>query len=117
LLPEIRAYVARARLRRGIELVKLANRIESLRMTDEDDDSIPNDATEAAGEALGARNYTKGIGAAETPLAGSGKKSLSKIARGAIFREVVLAKVRELKEQQAQKQFEAETLSKTTSPE
>jgi len=106
LLPEIRAYVARARLRRGIELVKLANRIESLKMKDDEDDSVPGDAAEAAGEQLAAKNYNKALGPAKVPLAGSGKKSLSKIARGAIFREVVLAKVRELKEQEDRKKFE-----------
>ena len=37
LLPEIRTYIARARLRRGIEIVKLANRIESLKMHEEED--------------------------------------------------------------------------------
>jgi len=106
--------VARARLRRGIELVKLANRIEALKMHDDDvsDDGVPHDAAEAAGEALANRQYDKGIGSAQAPLAGSGKKSLSKIARGAIFREVVLAKVRELKETEAQKKFEAEAASK-----
>jgi calcium/calmodulin-dependent protein kinase I len=95
-------------LRRGIELVKLANRIEALRMRDDDDDSIPDDAAESAGEALAARDYLKGIGAAASPLSGTGKKSLSKLARGAIFREVVLAKVREMKEKEAQKKFEEE---------
>jgi calcium/calmodulin-dependent protein kinase I len=116
LLPEIRAYVARARLRRGVELVKLANRIESLRMQEDDDESrddVPGDAAEAAGEALVSQKLgTKGLGAAKDPIA-PGKKSLSKIARGAIFREVVLAKVRELKEQEAQKKFEEEQLQST----
>jgi calcium/calmodulin-dependent protein kinase I len=75
-------------------------------MRDDDDDSVPNDAAEAAGEALVAGNYNKGIGAAASPLAASGKKSLSKITRGAIFREVVLAKVREMKDKEEQKKFE-----------
>ncbi|KAF2674613.1 Pkinase-domain-containing protein [Microthyrium microscopicum] len=116
LLPEIKAYVAKARLRRGIELVKLANRIESLKMHDDSESQeqadVPNDAAEAASEALAARKYSgKGLGAAASPLA-PGKKSLSKIARGAIFREVVLAKVREMKEQEAQKKFEDEVTQK-----
>ncbi|KAJ6188218.1 hypothetical protein N7519_003126 [Penicillium mononematosum] len=43
LLPEIRTYIARARLRRGIEIVKLANRIESLKMHEEEDgEDIPS---------------------------------------------------------------------------
>jgi calcium/calmodulin-dependent protein kinase I len=122
--------VARARLRRGIELVKLANRIEALKIREgeghdandadadhayeDDEEDMPGDAAEAAGEALAARNFNKGLGAAKEPLAGSGKKSLSKIARGAIFREVVLAKVRELKEEAARKKFEEEAASKAS---
>jgi calcium/calmodulin-dependent protein kinase I len=99
----------------------LANRIESLKMKDEDnedenDDGVPGDAAEAAGEALAARNYNKGIGSAISPIAGSGKKSLSKIARGAIFREVVLAKVRELKEEEARKKFEEAAAASKTEP-
>ena len=114
MLPEIRAYVARARLRRGIELVKLANRIEALKIQDDEDDSVPGDAAEAAGEALAARKFDKSLGAARLPIDGSGKKGLTKLARGAIFREVVLAKVRELKEQQAQKQFEAQATGRSS---
>jgi calcium/calmodulin-dependent protein kinase I len=112
LLPEIRRYVARARLRRGVELVKLANRIEALKIQEDTDEvvgqqDVPSDAAEAAGEALAAKKYDKGLGPAVEPIisSSSGKKSLSKIARGAIFREVVLAKVRELKEDEAKKKF------------
>ena len=92
LLPEIKAYMAKARLRRGIELVKLANRIESLKMQEEDPENsdMPDDATLAADQSVRAG-----------PLAaGAGKRSLSKTIKGAIFREVVLAKVREMKEQE-----------------
>lgn len=106
LLPEIRAYMAKARLRRGIELVKLANRIESLRMQEDDHDDVPGAAdvpansAETVGRALA---HAKG---ADVPSAldpdqtapTAQKRSLSKLARGAIFREVVLAKVREMKE-------------------
>jgi calcium/calmodulin-dependent protein kinase I len=118
LLPEIRAYVARARLRRGIELVKLANRIEALKMRDDEEgadaddaDAVPSDAAEAAGEALAAKRFDKGLGSAQNPaVAGpsSAKKSLSNLARGAIFREVVLAKVREEKEKEALKKAQEE---------
>ena len=58
LLPEIRAYMAKARLRRGIEIVKLANRIEALKMQEDDNDEVPGesdvpaDAKAAAGAAL-----------------------------------------------------------------
>lgn len=109
LLPEIRAYLARARLRRGIEMVKLANRIEALKMQEEDPDNsdMPTDATLAAdqshrfspsngdGSSSASAGAGDGGGGAET-----GKRRLSKAIRGAIFREVVLAKVREMKQQE-----------------
>jgi calcium/calmodulin-dependent protein kinase I len=115
LLPEIRAYVAKARLKRGIELVRLANRIEALKMQeDEDDDApgqadMPANAREAAGEAIAAHSTDKALATKEnTAASGSGKGPgrLSRIAKGAIFREVVLAKVREMKEQEARAEFE-----------
>lgn len=112
LLPEIRAYVAKARLRRGIELVKLANRIEALKMQEDEEDSTPGDsdvpanARQAAGEAIDAHSTDRALTTPENAAPPSGKKSLSKLAKGAIFREVVLAKVREIKEQEAQKEFE-----------
>lgn len=118
LLPEIRAYVAKARLKRGIELVRLANRIEALKMQEDEEDDVPGEADvpanalESAGEAIASHTTSKslkttedasGTGASAT---GKGPSRLSKIAKGAIFREVVLAKVREMKEQEAQKEFE-----------
>lgn len=87
ILPEIKSYMAKARLRRGIEVVKLANRIEALKMTEDDDNSdVPGDAKKAA---------TESTNAAEEPATGA--RRISKAARSAIFREVVLAKVREMK--------------------
>jgi calcium/calmodulin-dependent protein kinase I len=115
LLPEIRAYVAKARLRRGIELVKLANRIEALKMQEDEEDEAPGEADvpansrEAAGEALAAHSTSRALDTEETPAAppaSGGKGRLSRLAKSAIFREVVLAKVREMKEQEAQKEFE-----------
>lgn len=117
LLPEIRAYVAKARLKRGIELVKLANRIEALKMQEDDEEDAPGvadmpaNAREAAGEALAAHSTGKGLTTTDTAATpagtpGKGPGRLSRIAKGAIFREVVLAKVREMKEQEAQKEFE-----------
>lgn len=118
MLPEIRAYVAKARLKRGIELVKLANRIEALKMQEDEEEGVPGEADvpanalETAGEAIAAHTTEKtlktsadpaGTGASTT---GKGPSRLSQIAKGAIFREVVLAKVREMKEQEAQKEFE-----------
>lgn len=99
LLPEIRAYIAKARLRRGVEMVKLSNRIAALKMAeDEEDSSLPKDSGAAAQEALGQKPTE------------SGARRLSKAARSAIFREVVLAKVKELKaaEEQQKKIAEAE---------
>ncbi|KAE8442311.1 hypothetical protein EG329_003511 [Mollisiaceae sp. DMI_Dod_QoI] len=118
LLPEIRAYMAKARLRRGIELVKLANRIEALKIQeDESDDApgqadVPADARAAAGAALASSaGQSPGLGTSTTAGSGpGGKKSLSKIAKGAIFREVVLAKVREMKESEKQLQVEKEAV-------
>lgn len=98
MLPEIKAYLAKARLRRGIEMVKLANRIEALKMQEEDPENsdMPMDATLAADQAR------RGPTSPRSPTGESGeKRSLSKTIKGAIFREVVLAKVREMKEQEA----------------
>jgi len=113
LLPEIRSYMAKARLKRGIELVKLANRIEALKMQEDEEEDVPGagDVPANVGESLGVALHTKGrsvspgpgIRTNESADGGRGqKKSLSKLAKGAIFREVVLAKVRELKEKEAQ---------------
>lgn len=101
ILPEIKAYMAKARLRRGVEVVKLTNRIEALRMTEDDDTSdVPADAEKAAKEAT---SETAGAPA-------TGTKRLSRAARSAIFREVVLAKVREMKEDEKKKEA-ARTMS------
>ncbi|KAK6863845.1 hypothetical protein PG990_006714 [Apiospora arundinis] len=85
LLPEIKAYMAKARLKRGIEMVKLANRIEALKMQEDDPENpdLPENPAAAASAA-----------------AASGKDKLNKAVKGAIFREVVMAKVREMKEQE-----------------
>ena len=107
LLPEIKAYMAKARLRRGIEIVKLANRIEALKMQEDEQEDVPGqadvpaDAKAAAGAALSGEDV--GAGLATSSEAGSGpggKRTLGNLAKGAIFREVVLAKVREAKEQE-----------------
>ena len=85
MLPEIKAYMAKARLKRGIEMVKLANRIEALKMQEDDPENpdLPENPAAAASAA-----------------AASGKDKLNKAVKGAIFREVVMAKVREAKEQE-----------------
>ena len=108
LLPEIRSYMAKAKLKRGIELVKLANRIESLKLQEEDQDpkspdasDIPANAPNAA--ALTVKNrQTRGVspGRGLSTNESVEKRNLSKAAKSAIFREVVLAKVREMKDNQ-----------------
>ena len=119
MLPEIRAYLTRARLRRGMEMVKLANRIEALKIQEEDPENsdMPKDATLAADQSRrfshssrANNNDSDSVSAAvpsapagDSSSSGSsegGKRTLSKTIKGAIFREVVLAKVREMKEQE-----------------
>lgn len=78
-------------------MVKLANRIEALKMQDDDSNDVPEDSDKAASE---------GVTAAGTAPAPTGASRLSKAARSAIFREVVLAKVRETKDEEAKKDAE-----------
>ena len=111
LLPEFRAYMAKARLKRGIEIIKLANRIEALRLQagpeDSDKEDIPVNAGEMAGQALNDKPPPEGHPSLKTSPEPE-KKSLSKLAKGAIFREVVLAKVREEKEKAERERVEKE---------
>ncbi|KAI9784138.1 MAG: hypothetical protein M1839_002642 [Geoglossum umbratile] len=112
IIPEIRAYMAKARLRRGIEIIKLANRIEALKIQEDEEGDVlgqadvPAHSGEAAGQALAhARpNPQKGLASSQVPETGG--KRLSRLARGAIFREVVLAKVREMKDEEKKKEVE-----------
>ncbi|KAJ5983698.1 hypothetical protein N7481_005797 [Penicillium waksmanii] len=111
LLPEIRTYITRARLRRGIEIVKLANRIEALKMHEEDGETaedIPSPV--AMAESAEEEPLANGDSSA-TPT--TKKRSLSKVARGAIFREVVLAKVREAKDNEEREKVEREAREKS----
>jgi calcium/calmodulin-dependent protein kinase I len=119
LLPEIKAYMAKARLRRGIEIIKLANRIEALKMQEDDTDDIPDvmadvpsDSKAAAGAALSGQDAGSSKEVPAATAAPAGKRSLSKIAKGAIFREVVLAKVREMKESEKRLQVEKDAQDK-----
>lgn len=119
LLPEIRAYIARSRLRRGIEIVKLANRIEALKMQEGDEDDIPS-PVDMAGEA----NSSSDPSAVPDPSSdakstsddsgATKKRSLSNFARGSIFREVVLAKVREVKDTEERERIEREAREKSS---
>lgn len=127
LLPEIRAYTARCRLRRGIEIIKLANRIEALKMQEDEEDDIPSSAEMAASAVEPSKSSdttafppltgTEADSSAPAPVddatGATKKRSLSKIARGAIFREVVLAKVREMKENEEREKVEREARERT----
>jgi calcium/calmodulin-dependent protein kinase I len=93
LLPEIKAYMAKARLRRGIEMVKLTNRIEALKLVDDDPENPDFPANPKVPGAVSAAK--EGTASGET-----GKAKLTRAMKGAIFREVVLAKVREMREQE-----------------
>ncbi|KAK2774862.1 hypothetical protein FQN53_003477 [Emmonsiellopsis sp. PD_33] len=117
LLPELKAYMAKARLKRGIEIIKLANRIEALRMHEEDEEDIPSavdmstETTTTTAEPASPEHpshKTAETASSDAPADGTKKRSLSRIARGAIFREVVLAKVREMKEAEEKEQIERE---------
>lgn len=94
LLPEIKGYMAREKLKRGINLVKLANRIEALKMQeDEEEDApqtadIPADPRKAAQEAQAAHMPASGGGLKVPEHDLPRKRSLSKLAKTAIFREV-----------------------------
>jgi calcium/calmodulin-dependent protein kinase I len=81
----------------------------------EDDDvpgqsDVPADAQAAAGAALSGEDAGADLG--DGGDAGRGKRSLSNIAKGAIFREVVLAKVREAKEAENALQVEKQAQDK-----
>uniref|UniRef100_A0A093Y5L7 calcium/calmodulin-dependent protein kinase n=1 Tax=Talaromyces marneffei PM1 TaxID=1077442 RepID=A0A093Y5L7_TALMA len=129
LLPEIKAYMARAKLRRGIEIIKLANRIEALKMQEDDEEfngadaSAENRDTSDIVSAFPALSVTNPSGdvkdATETSSSQQSqegvttkKRSLSRVARGDIFREIVLAKVRDAKQEQEAKTVEAEALAR-----
>lgn len=107
LLPEIRSYMAKAKLRRGIELVKLANRIEQLKMQEEeakvdeqDASDIPNNAANAASVTIANEEKGVEVGKGLATSQSHEKRSLSKAAKSQIFKEVVLAKVRDMKEKE-----------------
>lgn len=97
LIPEIKAYMAKARLRRGIEMVKLANRIEALKIQEDDTEDSDMPTEEFAAAKISDVKPEAGASATSTA---EGKRNLQKKLKGAIFREVVLAKVREMKQQE-----------------
>ena len=75
-------------------MVKLANRIEALKMSEDDPENpdFPENPTADAAARVGGGSSGEGES--------SGKTKLSRAMKGAIFREVVKAKVREMKEQE-----------------
>ncbi len=116
LLPEIRKLQAKAKLKRGIELVKLANRIENLKLQEDEEGEAPGDADIPANAekaaSLAVQNQNRGVspGRGLRTSDNPEKKSLGKIAKGAIFREVVLAKVREMKDKESQDRLTADAM-------
>lgn len=105
--------MAKARLKRGVEMVKLANRIEALKMQEDEEDDVPGEgdvpahAREAAGQALASHQPIEGgLKVPTNRPEATRKKSLSKVAKSAIFREVVLAKVREMKAEEERQKVE-----------
>jgi len=109
ILPEIKSYIAKSRLRRGVEMIKLKNRIEALKMQEDDDThDLPADTAVAAAQGAGVAGSTPG---AKPP------SRLSRAARSAIFREVVLAKVRDMKAQEeAREKAERSATGKSQQP-
>jgi len=85
-------------------MVKLANRIEALKMrADDPEEDLPANTGNAATEGVSSAGQS-------ASTSGGSARRLSKAARSAIFREVVLAKVRELKDEEA-KQMAERTLT------
>ena len=88
---------------------------------DPENTDMPGDATLAADQAqsrhraLSVASTKSGAADAENTAAPAEKRTLSKTIKTAIFREVVLAKVREMKEQEEANKLkeEAETKAKS----
>ncbi|TQW10653.1 calcium/calmodulin-dependent protein kinase [Cordyceps javanica] len=100
LLPELRrAKEARAKLRKAILAIQLQKRIARLRHeADEDDDNDLQDAAQNV-ETSGLAKAFSGVSVSSGSSSGETKKPSLKdtVRSGAVFREVVLAKVREEK--------------------
>ena len=124
LLPELRAYLAKARLKRGIEIVKLANRIEALKVQEDDDEDIPgvmdipSDPVADSADSAATESKTESSPTAsdekestsEATDGSSGHRKKKSMPHSAIFREVVLAKVKESKELEEQEKIEREAM-------
>ena len=100
IVADLKSRMVKNRLRLGIERVKLAQRIEKLRKeegTHEEDDDIPEDAERAADQALSPGTES------------SAKSRFSRAMKADIFRAVVLAKTREMREQKATEEMQSGT--------
>lgn len=83
-MADLRSRQVRARLRAGIQRVQLAKRIEHLKaQAADDEEDIPQSPTEAATDV-----YIKG-----------GGLPISRKMKGDIFRAVVVAKAKEMRQQ------------------
>jgi calcium/calmodulin-dependent protein kinase I len=91
LLPGIHAYIAKAKLKRGIEMVKLANRIEALKMQEDEEFDVPHEVCVPANvrEATHVPS-SRGLGGLQPgkELELPKKRSLNRLAKTTIFREV-----------------------------
>ena len=108
--------MAKARLRRGIDIIKLANRIEQLKVQDDDEDFSAGDVgksqtvSESQEDAKSKPNHRTDR---NSIMGNSSGDRLSKAARGAILREVVLAKVREMKQEKEISQLQTDAANKS----
>ncbi|KAI9821431.1 MAG: hypothetical protein M1826_000667 [Phylliscum demangeonii] len=136
LLPEIKAYMARARFRRGVEIVKLKNRLEALKMQEDEDmglagagdADVPANANAAAAQAIGSKpagtslsgppsadNSAGAAGAGLKPeedIRARPRRTPSRSTSGDLFREVVMVKLREDKELKERAKLEREATEK-----
>lgn len=94
MLPELRrAKEAREKLKHAILAIKLQKRIAKLKVEESDSDSSDMGDAEAA-----IPGFSRSTGSGSSGASGDKKPSLKdKMKDGAVFREVVMAKVREEK--------------------
>lgn len=111
LLPEIRSYMAKAKFKRGIELIKLANRIERLKVQEDkeaidekDASDIPEHPANAAAatiekEEKGDATDRPGLDTTDSTTNTADKKPPVKTFNSAIFKEIAMAKIQDMKNQ------------------
>lgn len=115
LLPEIKSYMAKAKFKRGIELIKLANRIERLKVQEDKDvidekdaSDIPESPANAVPETIDKQNkgevpFNFGLETSEQ----TEKKPAAKSFNSAIFKEIAMAKIQDMKNQKETEQLVA----------